>query len=161
MKGQKGFTLIELMVVVVIIGILAAIAIPNFIAMQKRAKEASVKANMHTIDLALEDYAVTTGGVYPVDPTGDTNFLSHLPNSTLPSDPYGITPNPYIKPQAETSGPLQAALVAGNSACTVNTAGGMFYFYSDTTDPTFWALTGCNDASVILAPNQLPLTEHN
>ncbi len=65
-KSQKGFTLIELMIVVVIIGILAAIAIPNFIAMQSRAKEGSTKANMHTFQLAAEDYGVQNDGTYAV-----------------------------------------------------------------------------------------------
>ena len=64
---NKGFTLIELMVVVVIIGILAAIAIPNFISMQKRAKEASVKNNMHTLQLAAEDFSTLTEGIYAYD----------------------------------------------------------------------------------------------
>ena len=64
LKSQKGFTLIELMIVVVIIGILAAIAIPNFIAMQARAKEGSTKANMHTFQLAAEDYGVQNDGAY-------------------------------------------------------------------------------------------------
>jgi len=66
-RSQKGFTLIELMIVVVIIGILAAIAIPNFIAMQNRAKEGSTKANMHTFQLAAEDYGVQHDGVYAGD----------------------------------------------------------------------------------------------
>ena len=52
------------MIVVVIIGILAAIAIPNFIAMQDRAKEGSTKANMHTFQLASEDYGVQNNGAY-------------------------------------------------------------------------------------------------
>ena len=76
-RTQKGFTLIELMIVVVIIGILAAIAIPNFIAMQNRAKEGSTKSNMHTLQLAAEDYGVQNDGVYSdvVDATHIANLL--------------------------------------------------------------------------------------
>jgi prepilin-type N-terminal cleavage/methylation domain-containing protein len=80
MRSQKGFTLIELMIVVVIIGILAAIAIPNFIAMENRAKEGSTKANMHTVQLAAEDYGVQNDGVYTAAMDG-THVANLLPST--------------------------------------------------------------------------------
>lgn len=71
-KINKGFTLIELLIVVAIIAILAAIAIPNFLAAQTRAKVADVKASMRTVMLGLESYYVDES-VYPprdgCDPT--------------------------------------------------------------------------------------------
>jgi len=85
LRNTKGFTLIELMIVVVIIGILAAIAIPNFISMQDRAKEGSVKANMHTVQLAIEDFAVQNDGTYPVV---DAGVVANCPGGVYPNNPF-------------------------------------------------------------------------
>ena len=65
LRTKKGFTLIELLVVIVIIGILVAIALPNFVKIKIKAREAEVKQNCHSIQLAIERYATDSEGMYP------------------------------------------------------------------------------------------------
>lgn len=77
MNRREGFTLIELMIVVVILGILMSIVIPNFLQLQDRAKEAKVKGAAHTLQLTAEDFAVRNGGIYS---DADADLTPLLPN---------------------------------------------------------------------------------
>ena len=72
-KNKKGFTLVELVVVIAILGILAGIAIPRFMDATASAKGSKIVADLRTIDSAVSMYYAKTGN-YP-DLTADPNPL--------------------------------------------------------------------------------------
>lgn len=67
MKRLQGFTLIELLIVVAIIGILAAIAVPNFMNAQVRAKVARAESEMKSLQTALESFFIDNNGYPPMN----------------------------------------------------------------------------------------------
>ena len=161
-KFLTGFTLIELMVVVVIIGILAAIAIPNYIAMKNRANQASVEAAIHTIQLTLENYAVDTGGVYPSTPNlSDQNFVNLLPNKQMPQNPYTFVSMQPTSASGYQPDPSSWALIHSGCSGTA-TAGQITYYFSPSTAPTAWSMNGCNSSGAItVSPTYENFVVHN
>lgn len=79
-RGSAGFTLLELIVVVSMIGILAALALPNLIQMPTRAKEAVLKTNLRAIRQALDQYNGDIGR-YPstLEALTDEGYLRDIP----------------------------------------------------------------------------------
>ena len=81
-RSAKGFTLIELMIVVAIIGILAAVAVPKFADLVTKSKEASVKGSIGAVRSALSIYYGDTEGSYPSNLfTGLTTGNKYMPAS--------------------------------------------------------------------------------
>jgi prepilin-type N-terminal cleavage/methylation domain-containing protein len=112
---SKAFTLIDLLVVIAIISIIAAFMMPNFIGVQDRAKEAGVKAVMHSIQLAVEAYNMENEA-YPM---GSDITLRELIDNYLMQGGYvtSVPKNPFT----------------GTEYSASDRAGKIMYVYDDST----------------------------
>ena len=88
--SRSGFTLIELMLVVIIIGILVSTAVPSLVGAQDRARNASVVSNVNTVRLAVEQYATDFNGACPTASGFPSNMLTggYLAGNQMPRSPW-------------------------------------------------------------------------
>ena len=101
-RGYKGFTLVELVVVLVILGVLVALAVPRFTASASKAKETTFCSNVRTIKSQLELYKMTTGNypkfyITPATDQGTTTSTTDEFSSFLKNENYfeSAPINPY------------------------------------------------------------------
>jgi len=88
-RGKTGFTLVEIMIVVAIIGMLMAIAIPNFVRSRETARMSTCIANLGYIDAAKQEWAFEQRKQTTDTPAGSDlqPYLGHTTSGTLPSCP--------------------------------------------------------------------------
>ncbi|MFC1808979.1 type IV pilin protein [Candidatus Omnitrophota bacterium] len=122
-RGKKGFTLMELIMVIAIIGVLAAIMVPKFSGQRIKADEAAARANLNSLRAALQMYISDNNGVAPAATDIDT---------------YGTgLPPTYIREIPEMNLTHGAGIAPGAEAGTF-TADGLGDAFADGTDGGGW-----------------------
>jgi prepilin-type N-terminal cleavage/methylation domain-containing protein len=101
-RTQGGFTLIELMIVVAIIAVLAAILIPNFLHARAESQTTACEGNVKQIATSLEEHAVDTGGKYPASGLVTPALFGGAPYmASTPTDPVNGTQYQFENPAAQ------------------------------------------------------------
>jgi len=136
-KGDEGFSLIELLIVVAIILVIAAIAIPNFLRSRTAANQSSAVASLHTLGIAEMTYASTYGGGYTFDfaylapPTGSagpTSTAAGLIDSVLATGVKSGYTFTYSPGAIDSSGRVNAFSFTANP---ISGSTGTQYYYTD------------------------------
>jgi len=96
--GEQGFTLLELMIVMIIIGVLAAIAVPSYLSSVRKAKEAVLKEDLHTMRSAIDSYTVDKSKA----PQSLNDLVEAGYLKAIPKDPITARTDTWIADQSDT-----------------------------------------------------------
>ena len=146
LKSKKGFTLVEILIVVVILGILAAIVIPQFTNASESAKASSLVSQLQTIRSQLELYQVQHNGNYP---DIVTNWNQMIQTTDVAGATTGTDYGPYLQ-----QAPKNAFTNSNNAVAAApgTTADGRIY--SSTTGAI--SAVGFNEDTLVYTPPAAP-----
>src|ERR1700722_11180879 len=96
--AEQGFTLLELMIVMVVIGILAAIAIPSYVSSVRNAKDTILREDLHTMRAAIDSYTVDKQKApQQLDDLVQSGYLK-----VMPVDPFTLRSDTWVTSQSDT-----------------------------------------------------------
>ena len=132
-SNPRGFTLVEILIVVIILGILAAIVIPQFTNASSDARASSVKSTLQTLRGQIELFKIQHGDAPPAATALTTMLTGHSSASDLTSAPGGSL-GPYV--QAFPTNPLNSS---ANVVTAAGTTAGWIYTTGASGAYTVWA----------------------
>ena len=137
-RNEKGFTLIELVIIIVILGILAAVAIPRYQDMSAQAKEAAARGSIGNLRSAVTIFyanqAVTTGTATWPTLVQLTTFNTVLA-TTVPKNPYQLTAN---APDSVVTGVTPGTIVGARGGWAYLESTGQIWLNTSTVGENLW-----------------------
>ncbi|MCK5001102.1 MAG: prepilin-type N-terminal cleavage/methylation domain-containing protein [Anaerohalosphaera sp.] len=133
-KRNSGFTLVEILIVVVILGILAAIVIPQFSNASSEAKVANCKSNLQTLRSQIALFKIKNGDTPPTcTDAGFADSADDDSNTMVPDYLQSIPVNPLSGTSTMTQGAVDLATFSATAGWYYNTATGIMHAANDAT----------------------------